>query len=263
MPPEERRVAVKIAYLGKDFSGSQIQPGLRTVVGQIISDLEAISGGREREWFNIKTASRTDAGVNALENVVVFNTAIMDDCRLLRGLNAVSDGVFYRSIATVGDDFNPRFASYRTYRYLLPSKGIDIPKAKECSELFLGEHDFIRFCKLYDKATVMSIASIEIEEEGDILAMTFHSRYFLWNMIRKIVAAVASVGRGDSSAEDVQRALDGEDLSFGLARPDALTLTEVSYDDVVFEVPCDNILSKRVREELFLGDIRRDFFKSL
>ena len=42
-----RRAAVRIAYLGKDYCGSQYQPGYRTVMGDIIADLERISGGKE------------------------------------------------------------------------------------------------------------------------------------------------------------------------------------------------------------------------
>ena len=33
------RVAVKIAYLGDGFSGSQVQPGLRTVEGEVLRAL--------------------------------------------------------------------------------------------------------------------------------------------------------------------------------------------------------------------------------
>ncbi|MBQ6547840.1 MAG: hypothetical protein IJL79_02715 [Candidatus Methanomethylophilaceae archaeon] len=102
-----RRVAVRIAYLGKDYSGSQIQPGLRTVMGDVTADLERIGGGRTGEWFDLKAAGRTDKGVNALDNVIVFNTVFDDDEDLLRALNSVSKGIFYRAIATVGVDSIP------------------------------------------------------------------------------------------------------------------------------------------------------------
>lgn len=258
-----RRVAVKIAYLGKNFYGSQIQPGLKTVVGDVMSDLLTTGGGKDAEWFNVKTASRTDAGVNATENVIVFNTSFEDDNTLLRALNAVSEDVYYRSVATVDDDFNPRFANERVYRYILPSEGIDFDVAKKCASLFVGEHDFIRFCKLYDKPTVMDLKSIELEKKDDMIVLTFRSRYFLWNMIRKITAAIASVGRGDHPIDDVIDALDGKDINFGLTRPDALTLTEVNYDDVQFVKPSCNVFGKRVREERFSDMIRENFFQSL
>lgn len=258
-----RRVAVKIAYLGQDFSGSQYQPGFRTVVGDIIQDLMTISEGRDAEWFNIKMASRTDCGVNALDNVAVFNIDQTDDFELLRALNCVSRGIFYKSIAEVDDTFNPRYANERVYRYILPSKGIDFKKAEECARLFLGEHDFLRFCKLYDKSTVMTIDSIELEQRKDSIVLTFKAQFFLWNMIRKISSAISSVGRGRRSIEDVKRALNGEYVNFGLARPDALTLTEVYYDYIEFKEPPIKGYRRRITEERLAVAIKDEFYSHL
>ena len=258
-----RRVAVRIAYLGKDFCGSQYQPGYRTVMGDIITDLERISGGKEGEWFDLKAAGRTDRGVNALDNVVVFNTTFDDDDDLLKALNSVSKGIYYRACTAVDEGFNPRYANSRTYRYVLPAKGIDFRKAKECSELFIGEHDFIRFCKLDDKPTTIELKSIEMELDNDRIVMTFTSQFFLWNMIRKIVAAIECVGKGERTMDDVKAALEGKEINFGLARPDALTLTEVRYDYITFNEPSDRYYCERVDEELFSDSIRRDFFDSL
>ena len=258
-----RRVAVRIAYLGKDFCGSQYQPGFRTVMGDIIADLERISGGKTGEWFDLKAAGRTDRGVNALDNVIVFNTTFEDDDDLLRALNSVSKGIFYRAIATVDGDFNPRYANSRTYRYVLPSKGIDFEKAVECSRLFVGRHDFVRFCKDDDKPTEIDLEHVDMVMEGDRIVATFTSQFFLWNMIRKIMAAVITVGRGERSIQDVKDALDGKEINFGLARPDALTLTEVRYDGLVFHEPSRSYYTDRIEEEVFCDSIRKDFLNSL
>ena len=257
-----RRVAVRIAYLGKDYSGSQIQPGLRTVMGDVIADLERIGGGRTGEWFDLKAAGRTDKGVNALDNVIVFNTTFEDDDDLLRALNSVSKGIFYRAIATVDGDFNPRYANSRTNRYVLPSKGIDFEKAVECSRLFVGRHDFVRFCKDDDKPTEIDLEHVDMVMEGDRIVATFTSQFFLWNMIRKIMAAVITVGRGERSIQDVKDALDGKEINFGLARPDALTLTEVRYDGLVFHEPSRRYYTDRIEEEMFCDSIRKDFLNS-
>ncbi len=258
-----RRAAVRIAYLGKDYSGSQIQPGFRTVMGDVIADLERISGGKEAEWFDLKAAGRTDKGVNALDNVIVFNTTFDDDEELLKALNSVSKGIFYRSAVTVDDDFNPRYANSRTYRYVLPAKGIDFELAKECSELFLGRHDFIRFCKVDDKPTEIDLESITMEKDGDRIILTFTSQFFLWNMIRKIVAAIDLVSKGERTIDDIKDALNGKEVNFGLARPDALTLTEVRYDRLKFNEPSRRYYTERLDDELFSDSIREDFLRSL
>ena len=175
----------------------------------------------------------------------------------------MSKGIYYRACTTVDEGFNPRYANSRTYRYVLPAKGIDFRKAKECSELFIGEHDFIRFCKLDDKPTTIELKSIEMELDNDRIVMTFTSQFFLWNMIRKIVAAIDCVGRGERTMDDVKAALEGKEINFGLARPDALTLTEVRYDYITFNEPSDRYYGERVDEELFSDSIRHDFFDSL
>ena len=258
-----RRVAVRIAYLGKDYCGSQVQPGFRTVMGDIISDLERISGGKTEEWFDLKAAGRTDKGVNALDNVIVFNTTFDDDESLLKALNSVSKGIFYRSATTVSDDFNPRYANSRTYRYVLPAEGIDYDKAEECSKLFLGKHDFIRFCKVDDKPTEIELTSISMKKEGDRIILTFTSQFFLWNMIRKIAAAIDLVGRGERSLEDVKEALEGKEVNFGIARADALTLTEVRYDYIEFNEPSRDHYKERLKDERFTDSLRHDFLNSL
>lgn len=258
-----RRVAVKIAYLGKDFCGSQYQPEFRTVVGDILIDLQKIYEDVPPEWFDIKAAGRTDKGVSALGNVVTFYTNIDDDDSLMRALNFASKSVFYRSVATVDDHFNPRFANRRIYRYVLPSRRLDIEKVKKCAKLFVGTHDFIRFCKDDGRPTVMTIDSVTVEQDGENFILTFSAMYFLWNMIRKMCSAIAFVGRGLRTLQDVEDALNGKEINFGIARADALTLVDTVYDDLEFKEPSAKYYTKRVKEERFEEDLRREFFDSL
>jgi tRNA pseudouridine38-40 synthase len=255
-----KRIAVKIAYLGDEFAGSQIQPDLRTVEGEVLSNLTAIKNCDEPD---MKCASRTDRGVNALGNVVVFNTDFNDNDVLLKALNAVSKGVCYRSAATVDKDFNPRHADERVYRYILPADGINVEKAKECASLFVGEHDFIRFCKADDKPTVMNMHSVTVNEGEEVLIIEFRSEYFLWNQIRRIASAISSVGRGEMSVDAVRDALNGRPISIGPARPDALTLIDVIYNDIEFITPAADLFSEKIKEELFVYSLRNEFFNSL
>ncbi|MCQ2052832.1 MAG: tRNA pseudouridine(38-40) synthase TruA [archaeon] len=258
-----RRVAVKIAYLGEDYSGSQYQPDFKTVVGDVIADLKRISEGKAAKWFNIKIAGRTDKGVNALNNVVVFNTTFDNDDTLLKALNSVSRRIFYRMIATVDEKFNPRHASERVYKYTLPSEGVDFTKIKECTKLFIDEHDFIRFCKNDGKSTIVKLSSIETVFEDDKIIIMFRSQYFLRNMIRKIVAAILAVGKGERTINDIKEALNGKPINFGLARADALTLVDVIYDYIRFKIPSKNYYNNRINQERFSNCLKTDFFDSL
>ncbi len=257
-----RRVAVKIAYLGDGFSGSQIQPNTLTVESEVISNLELVSR-MSREDIDLRFSSRTDKGVNALGNAIAFYTPFEDDIALLRALNSVSDSVFYRSIAEVDSDFNPRHASRRRYRYVLPAEGLDVDSARECAELFVGEHDFQRFCRPDGKPTTATIDSIDVSDREDTVVLEFTARYFLWNMIRRISAAIDSVARGRSSVDEVRLALEGQDRTFGVARPDALTLVDVEYDWMEFTDAASEQISDRVSEGLFREELRKSFLESI
>ena len=259
------RYAVKVGYRGSDFYGSQIQPGLRTVEGDILRALVETGEGRPPEWFDLKMAGRTDAGVSALGNVAVFNTAFSDPETMLRALNGSTGAIFVLAAAEVDEDFRPRHALTRTYRYLIPSFRTDAEKVRECARMFEGTHDFKRFYKTEGdgKGTVVDIQSIRVEEEGEVIALTFTADHFLWNMIRRISAAFIKVGRGRVDIGTVRRALEGEDITFGLAPPEPLTLTDISYPGLEFTEYRSGVLDRKVRGMLFDNAVREDFLRSI
>lgn len=257
-----KRVAVKIAYLGAGFNGSQRQPCLHTVESEIIGDICEVLRIRP-DSVELCMAGRTDKGVNALGNVAVFNTGFEDVPTLVKALNSKSRRIFYRGYALVGEDFNPRFAELRIYEYVFPRKGMDPGLVRACCELFVGEHDFKRFCRPDGKPTVATVDSVSVEERGRNLVLTFKARYFLWNMIRRIAAAVMTVGSGSATLDDVRDALEGREINFGLARADALTLVDTLYPDLEF-VPAERKpCAQRVGGERFNLDLRDRFYTSL
>lgn len=258
-----RKVAVKIAYQGSEFFGSQIQPHHRTVEGEILKNLSKVHGPNYKDSFDLKAAGRTDAGVNALGNVVSFVTRFDDDKRLLRALNGVSKDVYYRAIAQVNDEFNPRFAERRVYRYVMPMCNIDITLAKECAELFEGKHDFKKFCKVDERNTVINIDKITVDASGDTIVLTFTAQFFLWNMIRRLSAAIASVGSKEHTLDDVRNALNGNEVQFGTGRPDALTLLDVIYPKLEFQYLNGKSYDETISDMIFSEKLRYDFLKSL
>jgi len=216
------------------------------------------------EDLDLKFSSRTDKGVNALGNAICFNSVFTHNTTLLKALNAIGGDIFFRSVCEVPEDFNVRYATSRIYRYILPAEGLDIDLALECADIFLGEHDFARFCKPDNKPTVAKVDRIDIDVQGDIMILEFEARFFLWNMIRRMVAAIESVAKGIHDMEDVHRALDDlEEINFGVARPDALTLVDVNYDWLSFEPADQSLFEERKNEDSFVRDLRKNFFDSL
>jgi len=261
-----RRVAVKIAYLGEDFFGSQIQPisrNLRTVQSEILKKVLLVDKVSEKD-IDVKFSSRTDAGVSALGNVVCFHTEFKDLFLLLKALNSVSRGVYYKSAVEVPETFNPRIADKRYYRYTCPDHGIDLERFKEAAKLFEGHHDFMYFAKNETgRSTVLCIDSVKVRHKKNIIMTDFCADYFLWNMIRRIMAAVIQVGKGMTNCEDLKRKLAGEDGTFGLAKPTGLTLLDVTYPNLKFPEPRECPYEKNLRQDLYLDSMRLAFHKSL
>lgn len=263
--------ALKIAYDGRDFNGSQRQPDVRTVDGEVLRALKRIEAISSITDSRFRVASRTDRGVSALGNVVCFDTEFEED-RLLHALNAVSKGVYYFGLANVPADFSPRRARQRWYRYYQPSYGIDLERFTSCAKIFEGRHDFLRFCKPEGRATVKTVDRVDVRSVGDIIVIDLYAREFLRNMVRRMVAAMGEVGRGRASVDEVREVLEGKMGSFGLAKSEDLVLMDVRYMieiPTIVTVPFRHEVRRRRQEaliELFFFDIlsglSRDLTKS-
>ena len=255
------RAAVKIAYDGNSFMGSQRQPGHYTVEGEAIKSLQKIGAIDSLPRSRFKAASRTDRGVSALGNVVAFDTDF-DEGQLIRALNGVSSDVYYYGIANVPISFSPRRASGRWYRYVLPSKGIDLDMVFTAATLLQGKHDYRSFCKNDDRTTVRALKELRVLPLGSYLVIDFKAREFLRNMVRRMVAALESVGTGTSTISDVEQALEGKEVSFGLASPENLCLMDIEYQ-FDFEIQCPKTLKRKISEKEEDAFLRLDFYREL
>ncbi len=77
------------------------------------------------------------------------------------------------------------------------------------------------------------------------------------------MAAVIQVGKGMSSLDDVKAKLAGEDGTFGIAKPDGLTLLDVTYPDLKFTKPDFCPYEKRIRQDLYIDSLNTLFHKHL
>jgi len=239
--------ALKFAYSGDDFYGSQRQPGVRTVEGEIIRGLKKIKAIESPEKARFRVASRTDSGVSALCNVVCFDTEFSKG-KILHALNAVCDGVYFWASAEIPEGFSPRRAKERSYRYYLDAEEIDLGKFTECAKVFIGKHDFKRFCKPEGRSTLKTINDIKVTTVGELIVIDLYAREFLRNMVRRTVAAMEKVGKGDADIGDVVKALEGTDISFGLADPKGLFLMDIKYD-VEFEAQSTEPMVRKCGEK--------------
>ena len=171
MSPARMTVLVRLAYDGTDFHGFARQPGggpakpLRTVQGA----LEEALAGLYQAPVRTRGASRTDAGVHALGQIVGFEAPLEIPMRgVLLGLLAKLPrdvGVMAVWEATLADGgaVDPRFWNLgKRYRYRirtgarrlpqtargewhLQRRRLDVAAMQAAALHFVGEHDFAGF----------------------------------------------------------------------------------------------------------------------
>lgn len=226
------RVALKLAYDGKRFSGYARQPGQRTIE-QALLDLLI-----ERRIFDdvrtscFRTASRTDRGVSALGNVCAFDTTLSKD-KIFTLLAKDAPDVFIYGVQPVEPGFYPRHAKRREYRYYLRTTGLDVDRVLSTAGLFTGEHNFQNFARVEPlKNPVRTIDNIVLYEKQDFLILDFYAQMFLWNQIRRIVSALKKVGEGTITENAIRYALlyPEKKIDYQIAAPEPLILKDVVYD---------------------------------
>lgn len=225
-----QRVKLVVAYDGTDYCGWQLQPGAKTIEGELNRCLSELFG----ETIQVIGASRTDSGVHAKCNVAVFDTkARMPAEKMSYALNQrLPDDIVVQNSCQVADDFHPRHCEsrktyiYRIYRgeFPMPIRSrysyfsyvpLNVDKMRQAAELLVGEHDFKSFCSSGSSAetTVRTVEQLEILEEGPELLIVVKGNGFLYNMVRILAGTLYEVGRGHmepGQIPDILAALDRE-----------------------------------------------------
>ena len=230
------RVAVRLAYIGLDFHGSQYQPNLRTVEGELFKALQKM--GIDWKGSAFRMAGRTDAGVHALSQTFALNVTSLH-ANFLRILNSfLPKDMAVWALAEVPENFDPRRdALGRTYVYAMVCQGeYDFNAMQECVEKLEGVHDFSNFTKGFDGGK-REVYRAKLWRRSDILYFEIEANAFTWNMVRCIVSALKAVGRGDKDVHWFERMLNPQVYRGRIepASPYGLILKNIKYD-VEFEV---------------------------
>lgn len=207
------------------------------------------------EPTHVVCAGRTDAGVHALAQVVHFDTrAVRPDTAWVRGVNAhLPASIAVCWAQPVSNDFHARFSARgRRYRYLLLNRAerpglmarrvgwfhrpLDADAMAAAAGLLLGEHDFSAFraVECQAKSPVKTLRRAEVLRQGDLVVFDFEASAFLHHMVRNLVGALVSVGKGSHPPAWLGEILAGRDRTRAAATFDAcgLYLVGVDYDPV-------------------------------
>ena len=221
------KYAVKVSYVGKKYSGWQIQPDALSIQEVIEDVLAKIAGNPVR----ITGAGRTDKGVNAWGQVASFGMEkdiIPEKLRLAMNFYLPDDIRIMRAWS-VPEDFNARYsATSREYKYFIwndwvcppmlndfvwwrKGKAWDMDIAREACKLIEGRHDFRAFCRSTEcpEDSYRTIDSLRIRKRGNLTIMSIKAQSFLTNMVRIIVGNIDRVSSGKNNIEWLEGLLSG------------------------------------------------------
>ncbi|NYB52232.1 MAG: tRNA pseudouridine(38-40) synthase TruA [Methanobacteriaceae archaeon] len=232
------RVALKLAYIGTDFYGFQRQPHLRTVEGELLKALKEAGIITDLAQSNYSIAGRTDRGVHALGNVVSFRTKKMPIINQINDL--LPKDVRILGSARVPMGFKTRYAHRRHYRYVLcknrRGEEWETHKMQQAAHLMEGTHNFINFSKRSRRNPIRNVESIIITPQKHLCTVDVIGESFLWNMVRKMVGVLLSVGKGDLSIDDVRKMMNPQNTAaITPLPPESLILMDVCYEGVHFK----------------------------
>lgn len=244
-----KNIKLTIQYDGTLYHGWQTQENAVTVQETLEKSIKKLL---KIDTLRLTGCGRTDTGVHAKRYVCNFYAATeIPMNKLPLALNTyLPPDIICISAEEVGKDFDSRYmAKKKTYSYYINNSELpdaflrnyswhfkyklDIEKMREAAKAFLGEHDFFGFAAsgFTVKTTVRTIYSLDIEKEGDIIAIHITGNGFLYNMVRIIAGTLAFVGTGKIDAGDMAEIIASRDRKRAgiTAPPTGLFLTEVFY----------------------------------
>lgn len=216
-----------VAYDGTKYAGWQQQAECKTVLGAIEDPCRRIFRGTNIHFLG---ASRTDAGVHALGQVVrcitSLNLAGDDFARILN--NSLPTDIHIRKVILAPEDFHPQAnVVQKTYYYHIFTQRplpfvarygwhyrypLDVDKLRQALQVFVGTHDFAAFYCAEDKRTdtMRTIDSISVTymHRWHAYRITVKGHSFLRHMIRRIIGAAVQVASNPHHSVDlIQKAL--------------------------------------------------------
>jgi tRNA pseudouridine38-40 synthase len=266
------RIALKLAYIGTDYHGFQVQPDVKTIEGELFRALRELNIINNPHDANYISAGRTDKGVHALGQVIAFNTG-KPDVAIPGAVNSKLPATIWAwARAEVPSNFDPRRrAKYREYRYVMVGK-YNTPLLRDASRLLQGTHDFSNFATPEKNRTgACRVEKIDIHAEREFTIMDIRANYFLWHMVRKIATAMKMVGSGAKDISWLEQMLNPARFTEALEPAPAygLVLRNVEYENVTWneDAYAKKAMSENLEEQLLwhkvMAEMLREFKESM
>lgn len=257
--PLTGRLAMSVEYDGTLYCGFQRLKHAASVQGSLEAALAKVAGAPVR----IHASGRTDSGVHATRQIIHFDPPeARSEKAWIFGANAnLPRDIAVRWVKPVADDFHSRFSALgRRYRYLLLNQlsrpvmernnvtwcrdPLDAGAMHRAAQALVGENDFSSFraAGCQSKTPWRHLHFIEVKRHGPLVVVDVQGNAFLHHMIRNIVGALVSVGRGEQDETYIARLLALKNRQKGDVTAPACGLHFVdSLYDERFDLPRESL----------------------
>lgn len=243
------RFFLTLSYHGARYAGWQAQPNAPSVQATLETALATIL----RRPVDLTGCGRTDAGVHARYYVAHFDAEKPPPARFLNALNGLlPPDIAVHDYRVAPEGAHARYDAFeRSYEYhLLLRKDpfevdtawhypqyhlLDVEKMQEVAALLPGYQAFAPFCKSNSGVEHYNcdVKAAYWDQRPESHRWVFHIRAnrFLRGMVRLIVGACISTGKGQLSVDEIRQALETQQpLRKSLSVPPlGLFLTDVKY----------------------------------
>lgn len=246
----ERTFRLTVAYDGTAFHGWQVQPGVRTVQGELE---RAVSEALDRPGTRVQGAGRTDTGVHARGQVASFEAETTLPARALPPLigRRLPDDVRLVDAAEVPTGFHARHsARARRYVYRVldrpdvlweryawwPERRPDLDALQASAVPLAGTHDCSSF-RAVGSSPSEPVCRVDVARwfawEGGA-AFEVQADHFLYHMVRNLVGTSIAAASERDPAAAMREVLEARDRGAAgvTAPPQGLCLEAVLYEGI-------------------------------
>jgi tRNA pseudouridine38-40 synthase len=242
------KIVLTLEYDGTNYHGFQWQAGLPSIQRALERAIKRLTGERRR----VMAASRTDAGVHAMGQVVSFRTdSSLPTQKFVSGLNYyLPRDIAVKAAYRVDDSFNVRRdATSREYSYYIvnsPTRSpmregsayfvarpLDIEAANRAAQALIGEHDLASFAHSNGRlrSTRKRVSKASFERDGEVVVFNMVANSYLPHQVRNTVGCLIRVALGKMSADEFNSIIEAKKP--GTAGPTApacgLCLSRINY----------------------------------
>lgn len=197
------RYRVDFRYDGTLYEGYQRQPKAKTVQ----RELESVLSHLMQTPITVHAASRTDAGVHALHQVLHFDANTpLSPSKIKTLMNTMlPDDIVVDKVDEVPSVFHARYdAVSKTYSYRISHEKnpfnahyvhylepLSVDTINSMLEVFIGTHDFASFAKVSDKKdTIRTIFEAQSVRKNNETIIEITGSGFLRNMVRMLIGEI-------------------------------------------------------------------------